>query len=158
MGVTCIENVFSSATHETLLIVGSYDETATVWDMRQIQQPVVNCAVGGGVWRLVMSPRSSHLSHTESDVIAIAAACTTNHFQVLTLRHSPPPPSLRSVLLHTHNEKTISNSNPQSSPSSLAYGVDWRCTSTSSSPPILASCSFYDKILSVWTVTLNSTK
>jgi diphthamide biosynthesis protein 7 len=159
MGVTCIENVFSNAAHETLLIVGSYDESVTLWDMRQIQQPVVSCSVGGGVWRLVVTPCCNHLVHTEPSVIPIAAACTTNHFQVLTLRYSLPSPSLQSVLLHTHSERTSSNTNSQSSPSSLAYGIDWRCTPTSSSSPILASCSFYDKILSVWTaVTSKPTK
>jgi diphthamide biosynthesis protein 7 len=158
MGVTSITNVFKG--NDNFILVGSYDESVALWDIRQMQRPLTCWNVGGGVWRLVVRPTTTN--NTPHLTTHIAAACTTNHFHVLALYHNEydsqqRSSTLRTVLVHKHQENSEREElHSLTLPRSLAYGIDWQHTTTSSSSLLtatLASCSFYDKILSVWTIT-----
>lgn len=155
MGVCSIQ---SNKRKEYLLATGSYDEHIFLWDTRQIKQPLSDTAVGGGVWRVKWEPtRGQHL----------LTACMHNGFHVLDCTH-----------ISADKEQSIVASFMKHT--SLAYGVDW-CQSDNilqpdnqpSSPSkhsfskaehiseaeqslkrIIASCSFYDHEMRLWSVTI----
>jgi len=113
---------------EHRLVTGSYDEHVRVWDTRMIRKtPLSAVHVGGGVWRLKWKPVDGDL---------IVAACMHNGFAVLDATAADSP----KVCVTYQNHK------------SLAYGVDWCYSSFADREcQILASCSFYDHKLCLWT-------
>jgi len=129
MGVTSIQ---SSPHREHVLATGSYDENILIWDLRQPRAPLSETKVGGGVWRLKWHPHSpSHL----------AAASMHNGYHVLSVDDQGATTILREYREHE----------------SLAYGVDWQVPRQAalSRPSLLASCSFYDHKLTLWTTPLS---
>lgn len=133
MGVTAL------ACHAArpLLAVGSYDESLTLWDVRCAEAPV--CAVraereataGGGVWRLRW-----HTAHAD----VLLAACMHVGYRVFELADEAARLRLAGQYHGPHT--------------SLAYGADWRppVPGDSSDTLVAATCSFYDKKLSFWSV------
>ncbi|XP_076960529.1 uncharacterized protein LOC143636938 [Bidens hawaiensis] len=127
MGVCCIEK---SPHDSNILYTGSYDESLRVWDVRSISRPVNETSVnlGGGVWRI-----KNH------DVVPglILAACMHNGFAIVKVNGSEVK------VVETYNKHE-----------SLAYGADWYRGSIrqldNKEKTIVATCSFYDKLLRVW--------
>lgn len=114
-----------------IFVSGSYDETICIWDHRVLKRPLNEISVGGGVWRLKWRPYSNML----------LAACMHDGFKVVQYNDSL---NESSMICHydEHN--------------SLAYGTDWINVGDdleSIKGSLLASCSFYDKLLTVWRVT-----
>ena len=126
MGVCCIQ---AHPTREHVFCSGSYDEFVYVWDNRTMKRPISEIATGGGVWRLKWHP----YGHDK-----LLAACMHNGYKVIDYLDGLSDPSI--TLSYDKHE-------------SLAYGVDWCLNpiqSEENKETVFASCSFYDKLLTVW--------
>jgi diphthine methyl ester acylhydrolase len=126
-GVTTIQG---SVLRPHVVLTGSYDEHARVWDSRSWRRPLATVRAPGGVWRVAWHP---------TDPATAAMACM--HGGV--------------ALLHDTCITSVYTGHR-----SLAYGVDWQPpnTTTTATPSggggagggQLASCSFYDCGVHVW--------
>ncbi|KAK9809915.1 hypothetical protein WJX72_001707 [[Myrmecia] bisecta] len=125
-GVCCIA---SSPWQKHLLCTGSYDEHVRLWDTRMASKPIqiAQVCTGGGVWRLKWHPQ---------DPTLLLAACMHNGFAVL--QASVGGESLR-VAEEYNDQKT------------LGYGADWCHMSCKGDASLVATCSFYDRLLHLWT-------
>lgn len=127
MGVCCI----AKSPHDpNSLLTGSYDEYLRVWDLRSISKPVneTSICLGGGVWRVKHHPDIPGL---------VLAACMHNGFAIASIRGE------EARVLETYKKHD-----------SLAYGADWQRGETNvcagKKKPLVATCSFYDKLVRVW--------
>ncbi|KAF2075608.1 hypothetical protein CYY_003076 [Polysphondylium violaceum] len=129
MGVTSIH---CHPALENIVAVGSYDECVRIWDLRSMKQPLTQTdSLGGGVWRIKWSP---------SDNNHLVTACMGGGFHTLSSEDG------------TFTDLSIKSSY-QGPHQSIAYGVDWSYTNSSSTDKqqYIGCCSFYDRCLSVWT-------
>ena len=121
-------SMHSNPHRENILATGSYDENVRIWDTRCIRKSPLFCThVRGGVWRLKWSPKDENL---------LLAACMHNGVTILdcsTSQSSSPTP-----IIKYSNHK------------SLAYGADWSHADFLDRA-LVATCSFYDHKLCVWT-------
>lgn len=113
--------------HAYTLTPHSYDETLLLWDTRSMTTPLKEAHLGGGIWRIKWNTEHSDL---------LATACMHNGFQ----------------LVHCHLD---SSTEPEvvceyQQHKSLAYGIDWTPLHSGSDVLTLASCSFYDHSMHVW--------
>jgi diphthamide biosynthesis protein 7 len=121
----------------------SYDESVKLWDLRSLRQPTAHYQLGGGVWR-IRHVHNSLLRDTSGEnrdeqSLVLAVGCASNHFKLMSLTAQ----SLHQLVEHRHTDL-------QASPhDTLAYGIDW-CRAV---PDLYVTCSFYDKIYSVWKAT-----
>ncbi|KAJ0615589.1 putative transcription factor WD40-like family [Helianthus annuus] len=127
MGVCCI----AKSPHDpNTLFTGSYDENLRVWDVRSISRPVNETSInlGGGVWRIK--------NHSVVPGL-ILAACMHNGFAI--------------VKVDGNEVKVVEAYNKHDS---LAYVADWYRGSIrdldNKEKTIVATCSFYNKLLRVW--------
>ncbi|XP_051115052.1 uncharacterized protein LOC127240417 [Andrographis paniculata] len=123
MGVCCVAK---SPGDSNTLLTGSYDEHLRIWDVRSMSKPVVESSIclGGGIWRI---------KHHPSRTGRALAACMHNGFAIVRFE------SDKIEVVETYNKH-----------GSLAYGADWQ-RGTSPNLPVIATCSFYDRLLRVWT-------
>lgn len=127
MGVCCIEKTPSDP---NTLLTGSYDEHLRIWDVRSISKPISETSIclGGGVWRIKQHSFVPGL---------VLAACMHNGFAVVRIEGD------KAEVVETYNKHA-----------SLAYGADWYKGSLSrvggKKSTVVATCSFYDKLLRVW--------
>jgi len=124
MGVTSmLSNNQSSCDREWELWTGSYDETVRLWDTRNLKFEVSSKNVGGGVWRIKQ----------RKDRLLIGAM--HDGFKIIAGQD----------ILTKYSEHE-----------SLAYGADWvkgiELSVGSSFHNLIATCSFYDHLLTVWSV------
>lgn len=143
MGVCSIQ---ANPIHNHIFASGSYDETIVLWDNRSMKAPLGELKTGGGVWRLKWHPQFSRM---------LLAACMHNGYKIIEYNIDF---STGKLVCNYKNHK------------SLAYGVDWCLTTdppTNTNNPNdlvsnrmdllkgtkIASCSFYDKLLTVWSLT-----
>ena len=105
-----------------LIACGSYDESLRILDKRRVSEEIALIELGGGVWRCEWQ------KNPVTD--RLACACMHNGMKILEFKRKS---SLEVICDYTQHE-------------SLAYGIDW-CPGED----ILASCSFYDKSLKLWT-------
>ena len=131
MGV-CSLQIHPDAGHSHLLASGSYDECFALWDVRHMATPIKELSLGGGIWRIKWNTDFPSLA---------AAACMHNHFAVVDAHLGTGAPV---EVVTEYREHT-----------SLAYGIDW-CrkykTKNSSGVFTLASCSFYDHSMHLWSL------
>uniref|UniRef100_A0A7N0TZU2 methylated diphthine methylhydrolase n=1 Tax=Kalanchoe fedtschenkoi TaxID=63787 RepID=A0A7N0TZU2_KALFE len=126
-GVCCITK---NPNDPNTLLTGSYDEYLRVWDMRSLSKPVneKSLCLGGGVWRLKYHPSIPDL---------VLSACMHNGFAIVDTKSS----MLEIVETYTKHE-------------SLAYGADWQRrklgNDNADTAHVVATCSFYDKLLRIW--------
>lgn len=164
MGVCSIQ---TNPQWDNVLATGSYDENLRLWDLRMLEKPKLEKALGlgGGVWKLKWNPFDKRL---------LVAACMHNGFVIVKVQ-----------------EDNISIDMEYKEHKSLAYGADWfkapamsmstsaadhsvanfndstsRSTNEQSiadrslnefamenggySHFLLATCSFYDRSLHIW--------
>lgn len=127
MGVCCITK---SPCDPHTLFTGSYDEYLRVWDLRSLSKPVneTSICLGGGVWRIKHHPFIPGL---------LLAACMHNGFAVVKIEGE------KAEVVETYNKH-----------GSLAYGADWQrgqfCLEGKRKSGVIATCSFYDRLLRVW--------
>lgn len=127
MGVCCISKSHSDA---NIVLTGSYDEYLRVWDVRSISKPVHESSIqlGGGVWRIKHHPSIPGL---------VLTACMHNGFAVVKYNKGEVE------LIETYGKH-----------GSLAYGADWQRQELNAEgekhKAVVATCSFYDKLLRVW--------
>jgi diphthamide biosynthesis protein 7 len=111
----------------------SYDENVSVWDLRTMRRPVNVHATGGGVWRVKWHPRDPSL---------LAVACMHEGFQILKWTNDGEAGSQLETLV-SYKGKHMS----------LGYGIDWSygpVRDEASNEDLVASCSFYDHLLTLW--------
>ncbi|KAI4306234.1 hypothetical protein L6164_029526 [Bauhinia variegata] len=127
MGVCCIAK---SPHNPHSLLTGSYDEHLREWDLRSISRPVneTSICLGGGVWRVKHHPFLPGL---------VLTACMHNGFALVAVKGE------ETEILETYKKHD-----------SLAYGADWQKGDAvhkgGKKKPLVATCSFYDKLLRVW--------
>jgi diphthamide biosynthesis protein 7 len=126
VGVTTVQ---SHAHREHCLAVGSYDETVRIWDTRLMRTAVCRNA------DLVAA-----CMHGKEGVRMLCACC------LLLCKGGFVS------LLVDHAAGSICVRNQWSSPhTSLAYGISWRAhTHDDTKRDLIACCSFYDSLLSLW--------
>lgn len=125
----------------------SYDESIKLWDLRSLRQPTAQHQLGGGVWRirrvhnsLLGDTRDENTVARGDNSIVLAVGCASNHFKLVQLTAAQ---TLHQLAEHRHTTLQITPHD------TLAYGIDW-CRAV---PDLYVTCSFYDKIYSVWTAT-----
>lgn len=163
MGVTSFASPMASpcSAARTLLpncvLVGSYDESLSIWDLRRLVRPVSSISLGGGVWRLRWLPTlniyqnsanvDSPSNNGQEAYLAVAAMHAG--FKVVRVSQSGEM-SACSV------EETSSYWGPHKGSDDgkfppLAYGIDWAVGPIAKSQSALvASCTFYDNCVSLW--------
>ncbi|CAM8965185.1 unnamed protein product [Rhodiola kirilowii] len=121
-GVCCI---VKNPSDPNILLTGSYDEYLRVWDMRLLSKPVNETCMclGGGVWRMKYHPSVCGL---------VLTACMHNGFAIVDTKGS------KVEIIETYKKHE-----------SLAYGADWQRRKVGNEN-VVASCSFYDKLVRVW--------
>ena len=124
-GVCCVA---SSPHQRHAVCTGSYDERARLWDCRMEARPVAVAAAagGGGVWRLKWHPTDPGL---------MLAACMHGGFAVL--RADAAAGAIEVVERYPHQQ-------------TLAYGAAWCGEVGADGTSVAATCSFYDRLLHVW--------
>ncbi|EOA14419.1 hypothetical protein CARUB_v10027621mg [Capsella rubella] len=122
MGVCCIS---PNPSDPYSIFTGSYDETLRVWDTRSVSRPVnvTSLSLGGGVWRIKHHPSLSGV---------VLAACMHNGFAVVKVSDE------KGEVLESYNKHH-----------SLAYGADWY-RGKLQKQSVVATCSFYDRLLRLW--------
>ena len=120
-----VTTLLSSATKEHCLWSGSYDERLRTWDLRNLKSEVSAVSVGGGVWRI----------RQRGERLLVAAM--HDGFKVVE--------GGEVVAEYREHE-------------SLAYGADWlegqEVEVEGRESISIATCSFYDHMLKVWSVAL----
>lgn len=126
-GVCC---VVPSPWEEFKVFTGSYDQSIRLWDTRALNRPVVQTELKteGGVWRIKCHPTKPG---------TIAAACMYGGFFVMDGFFFGGEPTVVEEYVGSHDKAKI------------AYGVDWY-KGKNSSQSLAASCSFYDRVLNLW--------
>lgn len=137
-------SIYSSEQNSYEVLTGSFDEYLRQWDKRQMNNPLKEIKLGGGVWKMKPHPLNPNI---------LLCACMQNGFVIVNLDTS-------TVLCHYQQH------------GSLAYGCDWQLndsvhqltelmddcmneqnstTATSDNKDnFIASCSFYDKTIHIW--------
>ena len=134
-------SIVSSEETPNEFLTGSFDEYLRQWDKRQLNAPLNEVKLGGGVWKI--RPFGTNKDR-------LLCACMQNGFVIVDLKTS-------TVQCHYQQH------------GSLAYGCDWQgvdsvhrlsdmmdgCmneeTAETPSANVIASCSFYDKTVHIWT-------
>lgn len=167
MGVTSFASPLASPCRvaRTLLpncvLVGSYDESLSIWDLRLLSRPVSSIKLGGGVWRLrwlptlpLFSDAPQIQSSSDSGKEAyLAVAAMHAGFKVVRVSQSGEMEAQAST---ASIEETKGYWGPHKGSNDgkfppLAYGIDWAVgPSNSSRSRLIASCTFYDNCLSLW--------
>lgn len=127
MGV-CV--IAKSPSDPNTLLTGSYDENLRLWDVRSISRPVneASLGLGGGVWRIKHHPFEPGL---------VLAACMHNGFAIVKVKGA----EAEVIERYCKHE-------------SLAYGADWHREEPvhggERKNSLVATCSFYDRLLRIW--------
>eukprot|EP01126_Amoeba_proteus_P063704 TRINITY_DN8806_c0_g1_i4.p1 TRINITY_DN8806_c0_g1~~TRINITY_DN8806_c0_g1_i4.p1 ORF type:complete len:132 (-),score=24.27 TRINITY_DN8806_c0_g1_i4:243-638(-) len=127
MGVTAIE---THKQNRNYLLVGSYDESVTVWDLRKPNLSLSKLFLGGGIWRIKSNQLDTH----------VVVAAMRGFFHLINFDGT------QLSLIATHSKPHESEN--------LCYGIDRKHYSVGEIPEVndyvIASVSFYDNLLTIW--------
>lgn len=112
-------------------LLDSYDNSVRLFDVRKMRQPLTRVDVGGGAWRVKWHPAPTR----KADLLV---ACMHDGFKTVHFENMAWGEGGSSATIQRFDEHQ-----------SLAYGTDWS-TLGSTSPSLIASCSFYDHTLHLW--------
>ncbi|KAJ7254105.1 WD40 repeat-like protein [Mycena haematopus] len=129
-GITTIQ---SHPHIENEFAVGSYDNTIRLFDKRKPLLPVTQVDVGGGAWRVKWHPSADR----KRDLLV---ACMHDGFKVIRFAELDGAALDGGEVVKRFDSHT-----------SLAYGADWSFADSSGGETLIASCSFYDHTLRLWT-------
>ncbi|KAL4069623.1 WD40-repeat-containing domain protein [Scleroderma yunnanense] len=130
-GVTSIQ---SHPYVEHLIAVGSYDNSVRIFDTRKPSSPLTAIDVGGGAWRVKWHPSSIR----KNDLLV---ACMHGGFKIAEIEKTER--LLQNGMSHGIRRHFDEHE-------SLAYGVDWSHQDAAHEETLIASCSFYDHALYLW--------
>jgi diphthamide biosynthesis protein 7 len=129
---------------EHCFATGSYDNNLRIWDDRMMRrEPLCQLDTGGGVWRIKWHPNPTFYN-------VVATASMRGGCKVLHVDGDLPTPSLSLKCGTDYLEHGSEN---------LSYGLDWVCNYSEFSEDkecnrTLASASFYNSEMRVWTTSL----
>ncbi|KAK9237256.1 WD40-repeat-containing domain protein [Lipomyces kononenkoae] len=112
--------------NENQIWTGSYDEKLRVWDLRKPYSKgsvIDEIKLGGGVWRLIHHPKVADK--------LILSCCMHGGARVISSNNTISEKSVLGSITEGHE--------------SMVYGGDW-----SSDGAYIATCSFYDRKLNLW--------
>ncbi|KAJ8098811.1 WD40-repeat-containing domain protein [Lipomyces tetrasporus] len=121
-----VTSILSFPYNESQIWTGSYDEKLRVWDLRGAHRKgsVVNeLSLGGGVWRLTHHPKLAEK--------LVLSCCMHGGARLINASDELSDSSVVGIITDGHE--------------SMVYGGDW-----SSDTGYLATCSFYDRKLNLW--------
>lgn len=129
-GVCCIS---PNPVHSHIVCSGSYDDIVRMWDVRSAAKPVemAHVGTGGGVWRLKWHPNNPE---------CLLAACMYAGFAILN-----------SGKLVESGDGGLQLVERYPYQPGLAYGADWCRQTGEDGTSVAATCSFYDRLLHLWT-------
>ncbi|KIK71002.1 hypothetical protein GYMLUDRAFT_308715 [Collybiopsis luxurians FD-317 M1] len=120
--------------------MSSYDSSIRLFDTRNPLKPVSQTSIiGGGAWRVKWHPSPSR----KSDLLV---ACMHDGFKILQfdeLNTSEISSNLSPTTFGNISQRFDEHK-------SLAYGVDWSFAPSKNGKTAIASCSFYDHTLHLW--------
>lgn len=111
---------------ENNILIGSYDEKLTSYDLRNLKRPTDDVNLHGGVWRIKRSKLEPN---------RLLVACMYHNFSIVDITSE-----LKLIGEYFGHE-------------SICYGCDWSPKNNNNSE-IFAACSFYDHKLSLCRVEL----
>lgn len=114
----------------------SYDSTVRLFDTRKPLIPLAQADVGGGAWRVKWHPSAAR----QNDLLV---ACMHDGFKIVQFDLD----KIASDKSYTDLWKIKKRFDAHES---LAYGVDWSFAESKGDETIIASCSFYDHRLHLW--------
>jgi diphthamide biosynthesis protein 7 len=132
-GVTTIQ---SNPHIDHIIAVGSYDSTVRLFDMRNPLVPLTQASVGGGAWRVKWHPLESR--KTDLLVACMHDGCKVIKFSGDIMGGNQNGGSEWSVTKRFDAHE------------SMAYGADWSFGTAVGEETLVASCSFYDHALYLW--------
>ena len=115
----------------------SYDEVARLWDQRKPSTPLKELHLGGGIWRLKWHPCLPNV---------LGSATMYAGFHILNIETQR--------IIQQYKGGRDEDRKEKEKEVLLGYGIDWfPCSEseTRKSTTLLASCSFYDHSLQLWT-------
>uniref|UniRef100_A0A2M3ZBJ6 methylated diphthine methylhydrolase n=1 Tax=Anopheles braziliensis TaxID=58242 RepID=A0A2M3ZBJ6_9DIPT len=121
-----VTSLLSYGQREHILLTGCYDGKVRIFDERRIGMAcMAEVSLTGGVWRMRSNPRDSK---------RILCACMYENFSLIELRDELDVAKIGEYDLHEN----------------ICYGCDWQqAVGTGIAKSYVATCSFYDKMLSV---------
>lgn len=135
-----------------LMCSGSYDESVRIWDLRNPRDPLSTIPTGGGLWRLKWHPNPERGE-------LLLAACMHAGVRVLNAGMGAEG-TVPGDVANSEGSATGGGAGAvvakYTRHESMAYGVDWcRIGEAVRGPrPLIASCSFYDRLFCLWRITL----
>ncbi|CEP64790.1 diphthamide synthase LALA0_S13e03070g [Lachancea lanzarotensis] len=136
-GVVAIKTSTPTFRHSnpTSIVTGSYDDHIRTLDLRMLGDSIYpghnippvkknSLNLGGGVWRFVESPQNS----SANSLNKLLVCCMYDGAKIVTVGESDEL-TVESCMKKNHE--------------SMCYGGDW-------SANMIATCSFYDKVVQVW--------
>jgi len=142
-GITTIQ---SHPNVEHLIAVGSYDNSVRLFDVRKPLVSLIQADVGGGAWRVKWHPSSAR----QNDLLV---ACMQDGFKIVRFNIDGLQGATEKGLKSSRDWAIVKRFDAHES---LAYGVDWSFNtmgghqSIQEAETLIASSSFYDHALHVW--------
>jgi diphthine methyl ester acylhydrolase len=126
----CICHECTTHSELTIFSLSSYDNKVKLFDTRSSFIPLTEIDVGGGAWRVKWHPCSTR----RNDLLV---ACMHDGFKVIsfTLDHD----NVHGEILKRFDAHE-----------SIAYGADWSFSPSEDDETLIATCSFYDHKLHLW--------